>query len=195
MSTHIKSVRILPNSCDGDSSPLRENTWEEDFPISDKNHIGIGYVVEPERFVWSPIPFAMHDHHYTGNNVPDATRANIIYEFTAAATVKDMIVIQHQNGVIEIEGFAGATPDPNGAWRSSGVAQSRLVGGATGPSIFTEFARDLFVFNSPSAGTFFKLTIRKTPLVNGWAMYRAYPRNADGDPFTAASANVAAIAR
>jgi hypothetical protein len=135
----------------------------------------------------------MHDHHYTGNNIPDAHRATIVYEFTASATVKDMIVIQHQNGVIEIEGFAGNTPDPDGAWRSSGVAQSRLVGTATGPSIFTEFARDLFVFNSPSAGTFFKLTIRKTPLVNGWAMYRAYPRNTDGDPFTPASANVVAI--
>lgn len=195
MAVHIKSIRIQAGSCDAQCYPADQATWEEEFPVTDKARIGIGYLVEPERFVWSPIPFSMHDHHYTANNVPDVNRAMIIYEFTASTPVKDVVVIQHTNGIVEIEGFAGDTTDPNGMWRSLGVAQSRLVGSAVGSTIFPEFARDLFEFKPATAitGRCLKLLIRKTPLVNGWATYRIYPRNNDGDAFTPASANVVSL--
>ncbi|SIO11282.1 hypothetical protein SAMN05443247_02077 [Bradyrhizobium erythrophlei] len=68
MAVHIKSARILAGSCDADCSPLSETTWEEDFLITNTARIGIGYIVEPERFVWSPIPFSLHDHVYSALN-------------------------------------------------------------------------------------------------------------------------------
>lgn len=195
MAIHIKSIRILAGSCDGPCYPVEQATWEEDFPITNPARIGIGYLVEPERFVWTPILYSLHDHHYTRPHEPDDNRAMVIFEFTAPTAVKDVVVIQHTNGVVEMEGYVGPSPDPNGQWQSIGLAQSRLVGSATGPGIFPEFARDLFEFRAPTpiSGKCFRLVIRKTSLSNGWAMYRAYPRNNDGDAFTPASASVVAI--
>ncbi|AWO91941.1 MULTISPECIES: hypothetical protein [Bradyrhizobium] len=197
MAVHIRSIRIPEGSCDATCYPLNQHTWEEDFPITDPNRIGIGYLVEPERFVWTAMPFSLHDHVYTEDHIPNDDRAVITYEFTASTAVKDVVVIQHANGVVEMEGFAGDSLDTGATWRSLGKAQSRLVGLATGPTVFPEFARDLFEFRPATtiAGKFFRFKITKTPHVNGWAMYRAYPRNADGDPFTPASASVMALSR
>ncbi|MBA2400939.1 MAG: hypothetical protein H0V72_20000 [Bradyrhizobium sp.] len=195
MAIHIKSVRIREGSSDEVCWPRDQQVWELDFPIANTARIGVGYLVEPERFVWSQMPYTLHDHKYSAQNAPDTNRAWVIYEFTAATSVKDVIVIQHANGVVEIDGALGDTPDPNGQWRSLGVAQSRLVGSATGDRIFPEFARDQFVFPTVGANTgrFLKLVMKKTSLKDGWAMYRAYPRNSDGDAFTPASANIVAL--
>lgn len=195
MAVRIKSIEIEQGSCTGPCYPLDQVTWQEDFPVTDPARIGIGYLVEPERFVWTPIPYSLHDHVYTQPHIPNAARAAVIYEFTASTTIKDVVVIQHTNGVVEVEGYAGERPDPNGQWRSLGIAQSRLVGSATGVQIFPEFARDVFEFKPTAliSGECFKLVIRKTSLSNGWAMYRAYPRNKDGDVLTPASASIVAL--
>jgi hypothetical protein len=195
MAVHIKSVEIKQGSCDQPCYPADQATWHEDFPITDRVRVGIGYLVEPERFVWTPIPFSLHDHKYTQDHVPDDDRARIIYDFTASTAVNDVVVIQHSNGVVEVEGYVGDNPHPSGPWRTLGIAQSRLVGSATGPGVFPEFARDVFEFRSPTpiSGKCFMLVIRKTSLKDGWAMYRAYPRNKDGDALTPASANIVAL--
>jgi hypothetical protein len=192
MAVHIRSIEILQGSCDTPCYPRDQATWQEDFPVTDPARIGIGYLVEPERFVWTPIPYSLHDHEYSQPHIPNAARAAVIYEFTASTAIRDVVIIQHTNGVVEVEGFAGDNPDPNGPWRSMGIAQSRLVGSATGAGIFPEFARDVFEFRpaAPISGKCFRLVIRKTSLPNGWAMYRAYPRNKDGDILNPASASI-----
>ncbi|MEA2839094.1 MAG: hypothetical protein QOF41_424 [Methylobacteriaceae bacterium] len=184
----IKSVSAPVGSCDADCAPVRANTWRTDFPLADPARVGIGYAVEPSPFVFTPTMFAIHDHHYTAPNVPDAARATITYEFSTAAQVKDFLIVQHTNGIVEIEGFAADTPAAvSSAGASIGVARSRLVGSATGGNMFVEGARDIFEFPAHPARLFFRILIRKTPLANGYASYRLYPRNADHDPFTVAS--------
>jgi hypothetical protein len=140
--------------------------------------------------VFAPTAFALHDHQYTGPNVPNAGRAEVTYEFSAATNVLDMLVVQHTNGITEIEGFMGDAA-PGGPWTSMGIAKSRLVGSATGPNMFVEGARDVFQFPTPGAAKkVFKIIIRKTPLANGYAAYRLYPRNKERDPFTVASNDI-----
>ncbi|MDA9475059.1 hypothetical protein XI03_11220 [Bradyrhizobium sp. CCBAU 65884] len=191
----IQTIQIPANSCDADCMPLRHNKWQIDFPIVDPARIGIGYLVEPAPFVFTPVPFAMHDHHYSSNNTPDSARANVTYRFTAAAIVRDLIVVQHTNGITEIEGAVSDT-GAAGSWQSIGIAKSRLVtdpvSGATptGANMFVEGSRDLFVFPNPAAARpYLRIVIHKTSLLDGWATYRIYPRNDQNDPYTVASQN------
>lgn len=114
----IQTIQIPANSCDADCMPLRQNKWQTDFLITDPARIGIGYIVEPAPFVFAPVPSSMHDHHYTSNNTPDAGRTNLTYRFTAPAIVKDLVVVQHTNGITEIEGAVSDTERP-GAGRAS----------------------------------------------------------------------------
>lgn len=191
----IQTIQIPANSCDADCMPLRHNNWQIDFPITDPARIGIGYLVEPAPFVFAPVPFSMHDHHYSSNNTPDAARANVTYRFTTPAIVRDLVVVQHTNGITEIEGAVSDTGAP-GSWQSIGIAKSRLVTdpatGATpvGANMFIEGSTDMFVFPNPAAAkAYLRITIHKTPLANGWATYRIYPRNDQHDPYTVASQN------
>ncbi|WP_338695202.1 hypothetical protein V5279_03725 [Bradyrhizobium sp. 26S5] len=191
----IQTIQIPANSCDADCMPLRHNKWQMDFPITDPARIGVGYLVEPASFVFAPEPFALHDHHYSSNNTPDASRANVTYQFTAATSVRDLLVIQHTNGITEIEGAVSDTGAP-GSWQSIGIAKSRLVTDPatgttpTGANMFVEGSMDLFVFpNPPAAKLHLRITVHKTSLANGWASYRIYPRNDQHDPYTVASQN------
>ncbi len=55
----------------------------------------------------NPSNFGMHDHVYPAPHVPDANRAWALYKFNNLALVKRFTVIEHVNGVDELEGFAG----------------------------------------------------------------------------------------
>ncbi|MGX1412796.1 hypothetical protein [Bradyrhizobium elkanii] len=188
-------IQIPANSCDADCMPLCHNKWQMDFPITDPARIGVGYLVEPASFVFAPEPFALHDHHYSSNNMPDAARATVTYQFTGPTSVRDLLVIQHTNGITEIEGAISDTGAP-GSWQSIGIAKSRLVTDPatgttpTGANMFVEGSTDLFVFpNPPAAKLYLRIAVHKTPLANGWASYRIYPRNDQHDPYTVASQN------
>ena len=100
----IDSIQIPVVSCDADCWPTRHNKWQINFPIIDPARIGIGYIVEPSPFIFAPTPFALHDHHYSSNNIPDAARAEVIYKFSDRATVRDLLVVQHTNGITELRG-------------------------------------------------------------------------------------------
>lgn len=189
----IKSIQCPVNSSDGDCLPRRQNTWQVDFPITSPASIGIGYMVEPEPFSksWSHSEFAMHDHKYSSAGVPDAARAELIYEFSNAVVVRDLLVVQHTNGITQIEGFVGASKA--GPWASIGIATSRRAGNASGSGVFVEGARD--VFELPAwgrAATHLRLVVRKTSLLDGWATYRIYPRNSKRDPITVDSVDIVA---
>jgi len=189
----IRDIRIEPNSCDANCYPKQENQWQIDFPIVNPGRIGIGYIVEPESFVnaWPAKPFALHDHQYTSAYMPVERRAQVIYHFSRDTAIRDLLVVQHTNGITQVEGFVG--PAQAGPWTSLGLAQSRLVGLATGPSMFVEGARDVFEFpNWARSASYLRIIIRRTSLNDGYATFRIYPRNAQRDPLTVASSDVLA---
>ena len=61
----IVSVSAPPDSSDLYAWAFDTGIYSIAFPIKDPEHIGIGYIVEPEPFhrTWSPMTdFVMHDH-------------------------------------------------------------------------------------------------------------------------------------
>jgi hypothetical protein len=48
---------------------------------------------------------------------------------------------------------------------------------------FVDGYRDLFKFERSGEGRLFRIVITKTPLPNGYAFFRAYPRNDDHTPY------------
>jgi hypothetical protein len=179
----IVSVSVPPDSSDLNSWSFDTGLWSTEFPIRDDEHIGIGYIVEPEPFHhnWSPADFVMHDHMYVAPGVPDPRRANITYRFDEPAKISEVLIVQHTNGIGQIEGFVG---NDEKSLRSIGNANSTL--GANLPlkeNTFAEGYRDVFKFERADEGKVFRIVITKTPLPNGYAFYRAYPRNADHRPY------------
>jgi hypothetical protein len=179
----IVGVLVPPDSSDGPSWSYDAGVWSTEFPIRDVNRIGIGYVVEPEPFhrTWSPADFVMHDHMYLAPGVPDPRRANITYHFSKPAKISEVLIIQHTNGIGQIEGFIG---NDENHLQSIGRANSTL--GANLPlkeNTFMEGYRDVFKFERSGEGKVFRIVITKTPLPNGYAVYRAYPRNGDHSPY------------
>jgi hypothetical protein len=179
----IVEVSVPPDSSDAGALSSNQGVWTETFPIKDVNKIGIGYIVEPEPFhrSWSPDDFVMHDHMYLSPGVPDPKRANITYRFSKPARIGEVLVIQHANGIGQIEGFVGNNEK---SMQSIGLANSTL--GANLPlkdGTFQEGYRDLFKFERSRVGRLFRIVITKTPLPNGYAFHRAYPRNVDHRPY------------
>jgi hypothetical protein len=179
----IVSVSVPPDSSDLNSWSFDTRLWSIEFPIRDAEHIGIGYIIEPEPFhhTWSPADFVMHDHMYVALGVPDPRRANITYRFDEPAKISEVLIVQHTNGIGQIEGFVG---NDEKSLHSIGYANSTL--GANLPlkeNTFVEGYRDVFKFGRADEGTVFRIVITKTPLPNGYAFYRAYPRNGDHRPY------------
>lgn len=179
----IVSVSVPPDSSDLFAWSYDTKIWSTQFPIRDAQHIGIGYVVEPEPFFhkWSPADFVMHDHMYLAPGVPDPRRANITYRFSAPARISEVLIIQHENGIGQIEGFVG---NDETDLQSIGRANSTL--GADLPlkeKMFEDGYRDVFKFPRSREGRMLRIVITRTPLPNGYALYRAYPRNADHTPY------------
>ena len=175
----IVEVSVPPDSSDASSFSSNQNVWTETFPIKDVNKIGIGYLVEPEPFhrSWSEADFVMHDHMYISPGVPDPRRANITYRFNKPAKIGEVLIVQHTNGIGQIEGFVG---NDEKSMKSIGRASSTL--GTNLPlkdGTFVEGYRDLFKFERSGEGKLFRIVITKTPLPNGYAVYRVYPRNGD----------------
>jgi hypothetical protein len=175
----IVEVSVPPDSSDGPSWSSNQSVWTESFPISDVDKIGIGYIVEPEAFhrSWSEADFVMHDHMYISPGVPDPKRANITYRFSKPAKIGEVLIVQHANGIGQIEGFVG---NDERNMKSIGRASSTL--GANLPAkdgTFVDGYRDLFRFERTGEGKLFRIVITKTPLPNGYAFFRAYPRNID----------------
>jgi hypothetical protein len=109
--------------------------------------------------------FGMHDHVYSSSGVPDASRAFALFAFGSSATVSKVTIVEHVNGVDQIEGFVGDSPD---SMQSIGtVVGSHGMGHSS-----SELVRNVFEFPKSRAGKYFKVVFRHTPLPNGYAIYR-----------------------
>ena len=179
----IVGISIPVNSSDATSHPLVDNVWSVSAPAFPLNiSSGIGFLINPN--VRAPSSnsdlndFSLHDHFYVSSNVPDPTRAVVTFHFDISTIVKGVEVIQHQNGISKIEGFSGNALNTL-ASLGSVFGPS---GDITGASLLTEWSSQTFDFgNTVTAGDFFQLVVRKTPLANGWASYRIFPLDVNGN--------------
>ena len=103
----IQSVSVPVGSMDATSHPLDDNAWTVSappFPFDVQK--GIGVLVNPLYLPGSD-NFALHDHQYLEAHVPDPTRAVVTFVFDQPVAVKRLELIQHANGITQIEGFVG----------------------------------------------------------------------------------------
>jgi hypothetical protein len=186
-SAAITGVSIPVDSSDwGNWSTVDGGVWSVQAPPYPLNtNLGIGHIVGPEATGYGQ--FSLHDHVYISPNIPDPTRAVVTYTFDASTIVKGVELIQHTNGITQIEGFYGNSP-------SSLTSLGSVFGPAgdvTGSGSFAEFSSSKFDFgNTTNAGTVFQFVVRKTSLENGWANYNAYPLDVSGNRIAPALAPV-----
>ena len=171
----IDSISLPADSQDGSCAPRDQNVWSASAPFYPYNsNIGIGHIISDPGVGWGG--FVMHDHQYDAANVPDPAREVVTYHFDQSTVVSQLEVIQHANGVSRIEGFVGDSVD-------SLVSIGNVFGPSgdiTGSGVFSDGTSQVFDFNNAVAGTWFRFVVTKTPLDNGFALYRAYPRDAAG---------------
>ncbi len=182
----IVTVQMPVDAADGPSWPRNQNCWRADFPIHNTNQIGIGYIIEPPGFDPDALirePFAMHDHHYQASQVPDPTRALVTFSFDKPAEISGVKIIQHTNGVSQIEGFIGQSAD---SLISMGIAESAFGDVPQGNLRFPEGYVDTFHFRQRATGKVFRFIIRKTSLSNGYAIHKAYPVDRSGQTYAPA---------
>lgn len=176
----IVGISTPIGSDDAQSRPRDDNVWSVSAPpFPFEVNSGIGFIINPNYSAagstLNPADFSRHEHIYSASNVPDATRTVVTYEFDSSTAVDQLEIIQHRNGITQIEGFVGD---------SLGLLVSIALifgpnGDATGSNILTEYSSHVFDFNNTTARTFFQVVFQKTNEVNSWATYRAFPRLED----------------
>ncbi|MCU0858161.1 MAG: putative Ig domain-containing protein, partial [Pontiellaceae bacterium] len=166
----IVGVSIPTNSMDAGCYPLYDSVWDVHapaYPLSTTN--GIGYLVSDQ----SISSFTLHDHVYVDSYVPDPARAVVTYELDQSATVSGVDIVQHGNGITEIEGFAGDS--------LTNMTSVGSVYSPAGQTTFAEGETSRFTFTAPISGRCFKFIIRHTSVADGYAAYRAFLLNSEGD--------------
>ena len=152
--------------------------------------VGIGKILDPVIHLGPYGPptwhgdYAVHSHTYVAPYVPDPAVAWVLYQYDVPVVVTRLNVIEHSNGVTQVEGFAGNSP---GSLTSIGSVFGPL-GDVTGNGepcfdgvlrsgcVFYEGQPYSFEFNNTSvAGTDFMFIARKTSLPDGFALYRGGP--------------------
>lgn len=184
----LTSISIPKESQDfqkPDHYPARDNIWAVTIPPYPFNaEAGIGRLIgssalgleadvaEPTRL------FALHSTRFAADYIP-VSSAVVTYAFDVPTTVAELEVIQHQNGIARVEGFAGN--QLNAMTSIGNVFGPR--GDVRGGGIFTEGESTVFQFPGRIAATLFQFRISQTSLAREYAIYRAFPRNEHGQRF------------
>lgn len=163
------------DSNDGASRPVFDGVWSVSTPPHPlATNSGIGYIINSTYVLDEALDVTVHDHQYESPFIPDTNRAVITYFFDQPAVVKSVRVIQHGNGVTKLEGFVGNSVD---AMTSIGSVFGDR-GDITGSYVFTEGEASVFTFTNSQPALYFRFIIRKTSLGYGYALYRAFLRDA-----------------
>src|SRR5262249_28733122 len=122
----IVSIEVPVNSSNAQAWPLDQHRWKVDFPLEPGEAVGIGHIIDegdvtPQTA--SSTSFSMHDRRSVGPHVPDEKLANVTYTFSSPVEVSEVKLIQHTNGVTQIEGYAG---DPIDTLTSIGKTWSTI---------------------------------------------------------------------
>ena len=189
----ITGVSIPVNSQNDVCHPVVDDVWSVGTPPYPLNvDLGIGNIINPGSFV--PMvaeEFIFHDHDNLAGqppvmlapHIPDPERAVVTYTFNEPTVVDQLEILQHTNGITNVEGFVGDSID-------SLISIDSIfgpAGDATGQFYFVETQSYVFDFDNSTAGSIFQFVIRKTSFSEGYAAYRAFPRNADGVRYSAAT--------
>ena len=178
----IESISVPPNSQTGYCWVVAHSAPSVSVPpYPFDSALGAGNLINPDPA--SNVLFSLHDHVYVAPNVPDPTRARVTYTFNTPVTVGGIAVVQHANGIAQLEGFVGNLPN---ALASTGLFFG-TYGNVSGPVIFPELYLDTFVVPNPASGSIFQLIIRRTTEVNGWANYHIVPLDLTGFPIQPAT--------
>ena len=135
--------------------------------------LGAGNLVRTDNYD----TFVMHDHQYSGSYAPRQDRAFVTYYFSNPALVTGVEIVQHTNGISQIEAFVGDTAD-----RLSSIGKVfGPSGDVTGGSRLPERGSQMFKFDkNDKRGKVLRVYFRKTSLPNGYAVYRIIPHMKDG---------------
>jgi len=172
----ITGISIPVNSMDASCHPLDEGVWAVSAPPYPLDTgTGIGRIIDPT----SGWKFSLHDHQYVAPHVPDPSRCVLTYGFDEPAVVDQIELVEHSNGITQIEGYVGDSPD---SLVSIGSIFGSL-GDVTGWRVFYDGQVNLFDFDNTAAGRYFQIVIRKTSEPAGYACFQVYPRDAAGARF------------
>jgi Ca2+-binding RTX toxin-like protein len=184
----LVGVSVPVGSSDAGDHPLNDNVWSvSGTPINDQ--LGIGYLVNPDYAAdVSSNVFSLHDHVYVGPYEPDPSRAVITFQFDTPVNIQDLLVVEHANGVTELEAFAGNSLDS--------LVNVGSVFGSAGDrtgffTAFTEGEVNNFHFAGNNVyGTYFQVVVEKTAYDAGWAVYRMIPTGSVSSTYSVAVSNV-----
>jgi hypothetical protein len=101
----ITAVGIPEDSIDAGGHPVTDDVWRVSVPppYPLDTSTGVGYLLNPSE----SNDYSLHDHVYAAPHVPDPNRAVVTYEFSEPAVVDQIEIVQHTNGITQIEGLVG----------------------------------------------------------------------------------------
>lgn len=175
----INFVSVVGESQDPQGSHVAQagvwTAWVPPYPLATDS--GVGRLIDRTNLATDlqRQTFTLHSHLYEQPFVP-VPFAMVTYGFDVPTAVGGLEVVQHMNGISQIEGFTGDAPE---AMRSIGLAFSQR-GDVSGGSAFDEGEHSVFNFTNAPPARFFRFAIRKTRLADGYGIYRAYPRKPNG---------------
>lgn len=190
----ITSISIPKESQDTgvtDSYAARDNIWAvaiPPYPFDADRGLGrllntSGLALESDV---AERKLVLHSHKFAAPYVP-VSGAVITFTFDVPTTVAELEVVQHQNGVARVEGFAGNSAS---ALASLGNVYGPR-GDARGGGIFGEGEVSVFQFPNRVSGTIFQARFTQSTLADGYAIYRAWPRNEHGQRLAPAGDSLA----
>jgi hypothetical protein len=190
----VISISIPGNSQNPLCRPSYDNNWSVTVSqFSVNTNAGIGIIMNPE---WissdNNQDFALHPNNeiqpsplYAAPNVPDPKTAAITYTFDRPEIISGVEIVQHVNGITEVEGFLG---------NSTNALVS--IGAVFGPSgnitdgawvVPSDGTAQVFNFdNTRVSGTVLRVIIRKTSHPSAFATHRIYPLDEKGVPISLA---------
>lgn len=184
--THARlaSVAVPENSQNGTGNrPLTERLWMARFPAGASR--GIGWLVSsnlPSVVAGSSANASEFTLHVTGSyrapNIPDPAKASLTFEFDRPAAVRELEIIEHSNGIAELEvRVSDAVTELEQAATSLGRHT-----GSLGPGPFKEFATNHFQISGGLVPRkFLRVIVTRTPHASAFAAYRIFPRAWNGE--------------
>lgn len=118
------------------------------------------------------------------DHTPDPDVARVTYYFDRPVTVAEIEMLVHQNGITQIEGFVGDSPD-----EMTSIGKAMVVGAARNQPFADERGAHVFQFE-PSLvqpGRLFRFVVKETVQPDRYANYQAFPRTVDHERILAKS--------
>jgi len=159
----VNIIKVVgPTSQSGSGSVQSNPSPVTGNPVPDS---GAAHLVQP-----GTSGYGLHDHDRNGR-VPNPNKAFLTYTFASPVKVTKAVIVQHGNGVDELELFSGSTS----CGTSKGKARSNGQVTNPGVSLQEHVLYDYTFSTNCPPSTEFKLQIRTITCTCGYMIYRMYP--------------------